>query len=89
MSLYELIETLWNVNNIEETNTEENKTGINRNIVECKSYGMNAFNKMTAELIETLWNVNNDIVYLVFCAKKRINRNIVECKYLLDRSNEG
>ena len=23
---YELIETLWNVNNIEETNTEENKT---------------------------------------------------------------
>ena len=31
----ELIDTLWNVNN-EETNTEENKTGINRYIMECK-----------------------------------------------------
>ena len=33
----ELIDTLWNVNN-EETNTEENKTGINRYIMECKFF---------------------------------------------------
>ena len=34
---FELIDTLWNVNN-EETNTEENKTGINRYIMECKFF---------------------------------------------------
>ena len=53
----ELIETLWNVNDISVIKLVTSRR-INRNIVECKSkYCSDSFCKQI-ELIETLWNVN-------------------------------
>ena len=58
------------------------KSGINRNIVECKDRcPLNAHSSLLV-LIETLWNVKeipqNTGIHAVSC----INRNIVECKEL-------
>ena len=52
---YELIETLWNVNN-DNTATVWLKTGINRNIVECKSFCpgifLNAVRRINRNIVE-------------------------------------
>ena len=53
----ELIETLWNVNNIIISSFTAN-IRINRNIVECKFEYKKAIIDFDGELIETLWNVN-------------------------------
>ena len=61
------------------------ETGINRNIVECKSGFRCCFICSIAELIETLWNVNAKLIAIEGKSHRRINRNIVECKSLLHR----
>ena len=55
--------------------------GINRNIVECKSYSGQTISQFSAVLIETLWNVNFTVRVPSDHVSFRINRNIVECKY--------
>ena len=55
--------------------------GINRNIVECKSFQLNERGLVGEDvLIETLWNVNSIHQSIPFAVLYRINRNIVECK---------
>ena len=54
-----LIETLWNVNLERMGGSGTYHTGINRNIVECKSYTAALLSSTSSiVLIETLWNVN-------------------------------
>ena len=77
--LFELIETLWNVNLGQDVAIFEVITRINRNIVECKYRHYFSTVTRDAELIETLWNVN-DISVIKLVTSRRINRNIVECK---------
>ena len=57
----ELIETLWNVNNLQPF-VFLLFHRINRNIVECKLREVNKEDyEKCEELIETLWNVNVDV----------------------------
>ena len=60
----ELIETLWNVNTVDEWDKYELHHRINRNIVECKFTQFAPMWDEDTELIETLWNVNNFIISL-------------------------
>ena len=53
-----LIETLWNVNEIELLICIKFQKRINRNIVECKCLRHSVMNSRKSVLIETLWNVN-------------------------------
>ena len=53
----EIIETYWNVNVIERA-IEDNLTGNNRNILECKFFRISSAFPEIAEIIETYWNVN-------------------------------
>ena len=53
-----LIETLWNVNNIEKDVSQVELFSINRNIMECKYTAFSFCRRVVSVLIETLWNVN-------------------------------
>ena len=79
--IYELIETLWNVNEQQRQSHPRCSHGINRNIVECKYIGANCVKGNSCELIETLWNVNSARLLKRHGRQERINRNIVECKF--------
>ena len=67
----ELIETLWNVNTLillDALGVE----GINRNIVECKSFSSTVIFFPFPELIETLWNVNFLILLMILAQIKEL-----------------
>ena len=59
-NIFELIETLWNVNDNPDPDPKKTVSGINRNIVECKFTLLSNVLNVYPELIETLWNVNSD-----------------------------
>ena len=54
----ELIDTLWNVNNLD-MRIQQGLQRINRYIMECKSKLFHCFYLFLQELIDTLWNVNS------------------------------
>ena len=66
VTVYVLIETLWNV----KTNIKELiplcRMGINRNIVECKATYADYLSMRINVLIETLWNVKS-ILFPDYC----------------------
>ena len=57
-SKWELIDTLWNVNEDYLIADGLKVNGINRYIMECKWKSMNGMGQSGRELIDTLWNVN-------------------------------
>ena len=59
ISFLELIDTLWNVNEVELSTDELVQQRINRYIMECKwkTHTLGEFTNIP-ELIDTLWNVN-------------------------------
>ena len=54
-----LIETSWNVKQVETAKTYFVELSINRNIVECKARNGVRIQKKYVVLIETSWNVKN------------------------------
>ena len=58
VTLFELIDTLWNVNRNTVINIRFVGFRINRYIMECKYHKNNEISKSRSELIDTLWNVN-------------------------------
>ena len=54
----ELIDTLWNVNDLDCSAKIASVIGINRYIMECKSWTYLRGDIVIDELIDTLWNVN-------------------------------
>ena len=59
--VYELIDTLWNVNVKMVRKPSVCQSGINRYIMECKCIFVPAYCGLTLELIDTLWNVNEPV----------------------------
>ena len=57
MPVYELIDTLWNVNKVAVAELK-NDIWINRYIMECKWCRVKRVANDGYELIDTLWNVN-------------------------------
>ena len=76
----EIIETYWNVNVIERA-IEDNLTGNNRNILECKYRHLSQSCLPENEIIETYWNVNIERYAIRWHMGFRNNRNILECKF--------
>ena len=76
--LIELIDTLWNVNELSDLQTCI-YLGINRYIMECKFFITVCNFTMSTELIDTLWNVNSNYKFKKI-KTLRINRYIMECK---------
>ena len=75
----ELIDTLWNVNELDNIIGGGMPKGINRYIMECKLFIYIILYSFICELIDTLWNVNR------YKGKSSsivdgINRYIMECK---------
>ena len=60
-TLWELIDTLWNVN-LEQLIRAKQNLRINRYIMECKWMKKEKHWKEQRELIDTLWNVNTKII---------------------------
>ena len=56
--IYELIDTLWNVNYFKKTVEAGIDERINRYIMECKCHCITRSGIRFCELIDTLWNVN-------------------------------
>ena len=81
MPFFELIDTLWNVNELATIIPTPLDMGINRYIMECKSNRRYWLSMLLTELIDTLWNVNG-IGPGVGQGIAGINRYIMECKFL-------
>ena len=60
-TMYELIDTLWNVNTNWICLTLPPFVRINRYIMECKYEIDPAYSTAFCELIDTLWNVNSKV----------------------------
>ena len=60
-SEFELIDTLWNVNDKEGKLIPAFELRINRYIMECKYSNYKVILSLFQELIDTLWNVNTMI----------------------------
>ena len=79
MPVYELIDTLWNVNKVAVAELK-NDIWINRYIMECKWCRVKRVANDGYELIDTLWNVNWLMQMSLSDRSTRINRYIMECK---------
>ena len=64
---FELIDTLWNVNNFSYVDNNNHEHRINRYIMECKYTSYYSYSsEPDSELIDTLWNVNTSSKCLAF-----------------------
>ena len=79
-SVFELIDTLWNVN-LAIPKPFLSLVGINRYIMECKCWRCRTLLIGFLELIDTLWNVNCICNNAKYHRCYRINRYIMECKF--------
>ena len=76
-----LIDTWWNVNQLDEYKINIAKYGFNRYMVECKFEKPQAFKRIIFVLIDTWWNVNHFAFWNEFFTM-RFNRYMVECKFV-------
>ena len=79
----ELIDTLWNVNQISESQEKDRKTELIDTLWNVNEIHLPSAISPVAELIDTLWNVNDCNKNMVLCFLSRINRYIMECKFTL------
>ena len=77
----ELIDTLWNVNDIDKYALDFMGEELIDTLWNVNKYRGKSSSIVDAELIDTLWNVNYTDLNMITPQTSRINRYIMECKF--------